>query len=105
MCRLEFSSYLLLTFRQKRGAVLGALSTTNTAFQPPLELKESLGLHSSIPASPYVRRQAELVDYAKGLQSIAIPAQLKVNEAASLYDLWQQDKALNDRAFPCLISC
>ena len=86
---------------QNRGAVLGALSTTNEEFQTPLELQESLGLHSSVPVSPYVRRQTRLVDYAQGLQSIPIPSQLNVNEAAALYELWQKDKALNDRAFGC----
>lgn len=67
------------------------------AFQTPLELKEALGLHDNVPAGPYARRQAELIDYAKGLQNIAIPAQLKVSEAASLYEVWHKDRALNER--------
>ncbi|KAH9849892.1 mitochondrial ribosomal death-associated protein 3-domain-containing protein [Lenzites betulinus] len=78
-----------------RGAVLGALSTQNTTYRTPLELVESLGLEPSISANPYVHREAELVEYAKGLKNFPVPEQLTVDEAASLFDLWQQKKALH----------
>ncbi|KAI0831871.1 mitochondrial ribosomal death-associated protein 3-domain-containing protein [Trametes gibbosa] len=78
-----------------RGAVLGALSTQNTTYRTPLELIESLGLQPTMPANPYVRREAELVEYAKGLKSFPVPERLTVDEAASLFDLWQQKKALH----------
>ncbi|KAI0698355.1 mitochondrial ribosomal death-associated protein 3-domain-containing protein [Cytidiella melzeri] len=78
------------------GAVLGALTTSNSEFKAPLELQEALGLTPDVPAGPYVRRKPELVEYAKGLQNIALPSQMNVNEAAALYELWGKDKVLNE---------
>jgi len=76
-----------------RGAVLGAISTSHTTFQTPIELKESLSL-SCGPISPYVERSPELVAYARGLTRISVPENLNVKEAASLFDVWMKDKAL-----------
>ncbi|KAI0339407.1 hypothetical protein BDW22DRAFT_1409048 [Trametopsis cervina] len=78
------------------GAVLGALTSSNSEFKPPLELQEALGLTPDVPAGPYVRRRAEQVAYAKGLKNIALPSQMDINEAAALYELWGKDKVLND---------
>ncbi|KAI0642367.1 mitochondrial ribosomal death-associated protein 3-domain-containing protein [Trametes meyenii] len=78
-----------------RGAVLGALSTQNTTYRTPLELVEALGLEPQAPAGPYVRREAELVEYAKGLQNFPVPDKLTVDEAASIFDVWQEAKALH----------
>ncbi|RPD64029.1 hypothetical protein L226DRAFT_533343 [Lentinus tigrinus ALCF2SS1-7] len=79
----------------KRGAVLGALSTQNTTFRAPLELIEALGLEPAQPSGPYVPREKELVEYAKGLKNFAVPDQLTVDEAASIFDVWQSAKALH----------
>ena len=80
---------------QARGAVLGALSTQNKAFRAPLELTEALGLTPDVPSNPYVRREPELVEYAQGLRSFPVPEQLTVDEAASLFDVWHNVKALH----------
>lgn len=80
-----------------RGAVLGALSTQNTTFRAPLELVESLNLVPSVPTNAYVRREAELIEYAKGLKTFPVPERLSIDEAASLFDLWHQTKALHIR--------
>ncbi|KAI0085775.1 mitochondrial ribosomal death-associated protein 3-domain-containing protein [Irpex rosettiformis] len=92
---------LLLEFasgRQKfqSGAVLGALTTANSEFRVPLELQEALGLTPDVPSGPYIRRKPELVEYAKGLQNIALPSQMSIAEAAALYELWGKEKVLND---------
>ncbi|KAI0825732.1 mitochondrial ribosomal death-associated protein 3-domain-containing protein [Irpex lacteus] len=92
---------LLLDFASGRqqfqsGAVLGALTTANSEFKAPLELQEALGLSPDVPSGPYVRRNTDLVEYAKGLQNIALPSQMSVAEAAALYELWGQEKMLND---------
>ncbi|KAI0630734.1 mitochondrial ribosomal death-associated protein 3-domain-containing protein [Trametes polyzona] len=78
-----------------RGAVIGALSTQNTTYRAPLELVEALGLEPTVPSNPYVHREAELVDYAKGLENFHVPEQLTVDEAAAMFDLWHQSKALH----------
>ncbi|KAI0761832.1 mitochondrial ribosomal death-associated protein 3-domain-containing protein [Trametes elegans] len=78
-----------------RGAVLGALSSQNTTFRTPLELIEALGLEPSGPSNPYVPRESEIVEYAKGLKNLPVPEKLTVDEAASIFELWQQAKALH----------
>ncbi|KAI0664394.1 mitochondrial ribosomal death-associated protein 3-domain-containing protein [Cubamyces menziesii] len=78
-----------------RGAFLGALSSQNTTFRAPLELIESLGLPPNGPTNPYVPRQPELIEYAKGLKNFVVPERLTVDEAASIFELWQQSKALH----------
>ncbi|CDO72071.1 hypothetical protein BN946_scf184962.g14 [Trametes cinnabarina] len=78
-----------------RGAFLGALSMQDTKFRAPLELIEALGLEPLGPSNPYVPRQPELVEYANGLKNFPVPEQLTVDEAASIYDLWQKTKALH----------
>ena len=82
---------------QQKGAVLGALSGSDTTFTLPLELREALGIPHDRPSGPYVRRKPELVAYAQGLQNIPVPARLQVNEAASIFEVWAQDKALHSR--------
>ncbi|EJF64026.1 hypothetical protein DICSQDRAFT_53564 [Dichomitus squalens LYAD-421 SS1] len=78
-----------------RGAVLGALSSQNTTFRPPLELTEALGLLPDVPSNPYVRREPELIEYAKGLRNFPVPDQLTIDEAASIFDIWHSVKALH----------
>lgn len=79
---------------QARGAVLGALSTANTTFSAPIELRESLKL-SHGTASPYIKRSPELMSYAEGLTNIPVPEALRVPEAAALFDVWMKDKAIS----------
>jgi len=85
-----------------RGAVLGAISTSHTSFPTPVELEESLKL-SNTPQSPYIQRLPALVSYAAGLSKVAVPDQLNVGEAASLFDVWVRENALiapgNDEVF------
>ncbi|KIM55738.1 hypothetical protein SCLCIDRAFT_1220905 [Scleroderma citrinum Foug A] len=97
---LEYTSGLK-TFA--RGAVLGALSGTDTTFRLPLELAEALGLPPVSDSGPYAKRSCELQDYAKGLSPVAVPDALTVQEAAELFDIWSRDRALssvpNDELF------
>ncbi|GJE90341.1 hypothetical protein PsYK624_064720 [Phanerochaete sordida] len=79
----------------ERGAVLGAVSTTHTRFQMPLELREALKIPHDRPVSPYLRREPELVRYASGLQNIPMPSSFQVEEAASLFEIWAKDKAMH----------
>ena len=72
------------------------MTNVNTEFKTPLELQEALGLSPDVPSGPYVRRKPELVEYAKGLQNIALPSQMSIAEAAALYELWGREKMLND---------
>ncbi|KDQ13080.1 hypothetical protein BOTBODRAFT_133998 [Botryobasidium botryosum FD-172 SS1] len=78
-----------------RGAVLGALSTADTTFRIPLPLTEALQLTPDRPVSAYEKRSADLALYSKGLRPIPIPERLEVNEAASLFEVWNENKALH----------
>jgi len=82
---------------QARGAVLGAISATNTTFSAPIELQESLKL-SCGTVSPYINCSPELASYAEGLTNIPVPESLGVEEAASLFDVWMKDKAISHGA-------
>ncbi|EKM50203.1 uncharacterized protein PHACADRAFT_264802 [Phanerochaete carnosa HHB-10118-sp] len=79
----------------ERGAVVGAVSTTHTRFQTPVELREALGIPHDRPVNPYLRREPELVEYSKGLQNITVPSQFQVAEAAALFEIWAMDNALH----------
>ncbi|KAF8835956.1 hypothetical protein BDN67DRAFT_912078 [Paxillus ammoniavirescens] len=86
-----------------RGAVLGALSSTNANFKLPLELAEALGLPPPSSGGPYAKRSPVLQDYAKGLERVAVPDALTVQEAMEVFDVWRKDRALpsvpNDELF------
>ena len=86
-------------YLQARGAVFGALSTGNTQFQLPIELREALGLPSDRPIGPYVKRSPPLVEYAQGLQNLPVPPSFSVNEAASIFEVWMQNNALHTREY------
>lgn len=80
---------------QARGAVVGAASSAHTTFRMPLELCEALGLPYDRPAGPYVSRSPELVKYAQGLENFNVAPQLSIDEAASIFEIWKEDKALH----------
>ncbi|KAI9573918.1 mitochondrial ribosomal death-associated protein 3-domain-containing protein [Boletus coccyginus] len=77
-----------------RGAVIGALSTTNVEFRPPLELTEALGIPPVLYDGPHVKRSSMLQTYAKGLERVAVPDALTVQEAMEVFDLWSKDNAI-----------
>lgn len=66
----------------------------NTTFPLPLELREALSLEHDRPYGPYVKRQPELVEYAHGLERLAVPGSLSVPEAASVFEVWMKDRAV-----------
>ncbi|KAA1468983.1 hypothetical protein DENSPDRAFT_857644 [Dentipellis sp. KUC8613] len=78
-----------------RGAVLGAISSTNTTFRLSPELRHALGIQSWLRPSPYQKIAPEIVEFTKGIETLRVPDQLSVNEAASLFEVWMKDKALH----------
>lgn len=79
---------------QARGAVLGALSTTNVEFQLPLELAEALGIAPVSYNGSYVKRSSTMQAYTEGLERVAVPDALTVQEAMEVFDLWSKDDAI-----------
>ena len=61
----------------------------------PVELREALGLPEMRPAGPYTKRSPEIVEFARGIKNFPVPPRISVDEAASLFDIWMQDKALH----------
>ncbi|KAG8684321.1 37S ribosomal protein S23 mitochondrial [Ceratobasidium sp. 394] len=80
---------------QAKGAVLGATSSTNPRFLEPLPLKEALGITPLGTVSPYERRNKHIVAYASGLKGLPVPSKMRVDEAASMFDVWVQNNALH----------
>ncbi|KZT25215.1 hypothetical protein NEOLEDRAFT_1162888 [Neolentinus lepideus HHB14362 ss-1] len=78
-----------------RGAVLGAVSAKTTHFKLPIELRKSLGLPDETPASRYTKMSKTALEYAQGLEALPVPEKLQMDEAASLFEAWAKDKALN----------
>lgn len=68
---------------------------SDTQFPLPLELREALQLSSDPPASPYVKRSSDLVHYSQGLKPYAVPEKLELAEAAAIFEMWMNDKALH----------
>ncbi|KAN0088693.1 Mitochondrial ribosomal death-associated protein 3 domain containing protein [Tylopilus felleus] len=94
-----FMPRLLLEFASgqrhfARGAVLGALSTTNAEFRLPLELAEALSIPPVSYGGPYVKRCPTLQTYTTGLERMAVPDALTVQEAMEVFDLWSKDDAM-----------
>ncbi|KAG9102520.1 Class II abasic (AP) endonuclease [Ceratobasidium sp. 370] len=78
-----------------KGAVLGATSSTNSRFLEPLPLKEALGIIPLGTVSPYERRNKNIVAYASGLNGLPVPSKMRIDEAASMFDVWIQNNALH----------
>ncbi|KAF9070753.1 mitochondrial ribosomal death-associated protein 3-domain-containing protein [Rhodocollybia butyracea] len=87
----------------QRGAVLGALTTTDPKFPVTQELKEVLELPIGKPRSAYGRRSRVLEEYAEGCMNLPVPEQFSVKEAAAVFEMWMKDQALtapaNDEVF------
>lgn len=78
---------------------MGALSSTNTTYTLPLELREALGLPYDRPTGPYAKRSLSRTEYANGLRALEVPAQLSTNEAAALFEVWSRNLASHTGAF------
>ncbi|KAI0045817.1 hypothetical protein FA95DRAFT_1560786 [Auriscalpium vulgare] len=78
-----------------RGAVIGALSSSNTTFALTEDLRYALGLQPYMHPSPYAKVVPELAAYTRGISTWKIPERLTVDEAAALFEVWNKDKSLH----------
>ncbi|KIJ55267.1 hypothetical protein M422DRAFT_23875 [Sphaerobolus stellatus SS14] len=81
----------------RRGAVFGAVSTTNTRYPIPVQLQEALKLPLSHTAGAYDYRSSSLEPYTHGLRKFEHPAQLSIPEASGLFELWAQTSSLHTK--------
>ncbi|CEL61808.1 37S ribosomal protein S23, mitochondrial OS=Schizosaccharomyces pombe (strain 972 / ATCC 24843) GN=rsm23 PE=3 SV=1 [Rhizoctonia solani AG-1 IB] len=81
-----------------RGAIVGALSSTDPRFIAPLPLKEALGILEPGTASPYERRSKSIAFYASGVKGLPVPSKMQLSEAASMFDIWVKNNALHTPA-------
>ncbi|KAF4610525.1 hypothetical protein D9613_006518 [Agrocybe pediades] len=79
-----------------RGAVLGALSVSQTLHPVPLELSDALGLEDmhAFPISPFQKRNKEMLLYTEGLKKLAVPEKLTLEEATGVFEVWKGRKAI-----------
>ncbi|KAI0736464.1 mitochondrial ribosomal death-associated protein 3-domain-containing protein [Fomitopsis betulina] len=78
-----------------RGAVIGAEGTQNTTFRMPVELHEALGLPRMRSTGAYTNRSPEIEEFVRGIKSFPVPRRITIDEAASMFEIWMQDKALH----------
>lgn len=86
-----------------RGAVVGAITDSDPSWRPPLELRTALGIPHGQPVSPYAKRSETVRQYTKGLKPFAVPSQLSLDEAASIFEHWKSggafDSPVSDELF------
>lgn len=82
-----------------KGALLGAITASETKYALPIELRDTLGLGYHHAMSPYHKRSEELLAYAEGLTAFPVPDKLTVAEAASLFEIWKDDMAVNSNTY------
>jgi len=93
---LEFASGKR-TFGQ--GAVLGAITSSDSQFPISNELIRALGTERYHPMSPYDKMNKTLVEYAQGLKNLEVPSKFTLQEASSMFEVWMKDRALSARAY------
>ena len=81
-------------FLQAKGAIMGAINSSDTMFTLPLELRDTLKLDYDHPMSPYDKRSPELLGYAQGLKALPVPEKLTLEEASSLMSIWKNENVL-----------
>ncbi|KAI5124226.1 hypothetical protein M0805_005076 [Coniferiporia weirii] len=80
----------------KRGAVVGALSSSLTQYPLGPELQKELVRDH--PVDPYTKMVPGMVEYAQGLKPLRVPEKLEYDEAAALFEIWVKDRALHSAA-------
>ncbi|KAF9045743.1 hypothetical protein BDZ89DRAFT_942526 [Hymenopellis radicata] len=86
-----------------RGAVFGALTTTNSQFPISNDVYLALDLDAERWASPYDKHHKPMQEYLKGILPLHIPTGMTPTEAAGLFEIWMGRNALfadgNDALF------
>ena len=61
------------------------------------ELRHALGLQPWLQPSPYLKIAPEISTFTRGIQTLKVPEKLSVNEAASLFGVWNKNKSFHTR--------
>ncbi|KAF6759514.1 mitochondrial carrier protein [Ephemerocybe angulata] len=77
-----------------KGAVVTALTNSDTNFNVPLEIQDALDLPRAHPVSPYQRRDGDVQGYVHGLTGFKLPDRMSSDEMAGLFSVWKDDMAL-----------
>jgi small subunit ribosomal protein S29 len=85
--------------KKARGAFIGALSLSDKTYGLSQELRYALGLQPWLRPSTYVKVAPEITSFTRGLQIVEVPEKLNVNEAASLFEVWNKNKSFHTREF------
>ena len=88
---------LTKNLKQARGAVVGALSLSDKTYGLSQELRHALGLQPWLQPSPYLKVAPEITTFTRGIQILKVPEKLSVNEAASLFEVWNKNKSFHTR--------
>ncbi|KIY69448.1 hypothetical protein CYLTODRAFT_349530 [Cylindrobasidium torrendii FP15055 ss-10] len=80
-----------------RGAVFGALRSTNTQFPVSNDMYMGLGLDEFEEGrawSPYQKQRKSVREYLDGMVPLHVPEGLTATEATGLFELWRQSRAM-----------
>jgi small subunit ribosomal protein S29 len=75
------------------------LSLSDKTYGLSQELRDALGLQPWLQPSPYLKIAPEITAFTNGIQLVNVPEKLNVNEAASLFDIWNKNKSFHTREF------
>ncbi len=89
----------MISKNKARGAVVGALSLSDKTYGLSEELRYALGLQPWLRPSPYLKVAPEITTFTRGVQLVNVPEKLNVNEAASLFEVWNKNKSSHTRKF------
>jgi len=92
LCFCLFCSFPL----QSKGAVLGALSVSQTLNPVPIELSDALELEDmhAFPISPFLKRNKDMLTYTEGLNKLVVPEKLTLEEATGMFEVWKGRNAI-----------
>ena len=74
-----------------RGAVFGAICSTQSTNPIPTELRDALDLgdFDTRFITEYNKRNQAMLDYTNGLKKFEVPEKLTLEEAVGLFEIWK----------------
>jgi small subunit ribosomal protein S29 len=80
------------------------LSLSDKTYGLSEELRHALGLQPWLQPSPYLKVAPEIKSFTKGIQILKVPEKMNVNEAASLFEVWNKNKSFHTRESTQILS-
>lgn len=87
------------------GAVVGALSWSNTQFPVPDTLLHGVGAQTIHPVTPYTKHdEVHLANAKSGIKQFEVPLGMTGKEAASMFEVWTRKGWASNREFTARVA-